>query len=148
MPTGSVPSGVPRAAAMTVEDWPDGGVYQLHLRVSAKVRLTVGRLGRFTLAPGDYIYTGRAARALRARVRRHLRLAAPQGASAARQHWHIDYLLACPQVSIKRVVLASTKADDECPVNQAVTGANPIPRFGASDCRARCGSHLRFVRAR
>jgi hypothetical protein len=32
----------------------------------------------------------------------------------------------------------------ECSLNQATTGTIPIPGFGASDCGACCGSHLKY----
>lgn len=116
-------------------DWPDAGVYQLRLRVSVALRLTVGRLGRWALPAGDYVYTGRAARGLRARVRRHLR-------GARCRHWHIDYLLAQRAVQVTEVWLASRCADEECVVNQRTQGRVVIPGFGASDCRRGCGAHL------
>lgn len=121
----------------SIEQWPASGVYQLWLRVPVELRLTVGRLGRFTFPSGRYVYTGRAARALPARVRRHVK-------AGRRKQWHIDYLLARPEVHVERVVLASTDPDDECTVNQAIglRGRCAGPRFGASDCRAGCKTHL------
>jgi Uri superfamily endonuclease len=52
-------------------------------------------------------------------------------------------------VRIERVVLVSDSADDECVVNQALAanGTCVAPGFGASDCRARCGTHLWRVSA-
>ncbi len=120
-----------------VDDWPDAGVYQLWIQLTHDVRATVGRLGRFRFPVGLYVYTGRASRGLRARVRRHF-------GGAARRHWHIDYLLAKPQVAVVGVALASLDADEECLMNQAVslTGECVAPGFGASDCRAGCATHL------
>ncbi|MCH7945335.1 MAG: GIY-YIG nuclease family protein [Armatimonadetes bacterium] len=120
-----------------VDDWPDAGVYQLWVDVADGVRATVGRLGRLRFPAGIYVYTRRASRGLRARVRRHL-------GGAARRHWHIDFLLAKPEVAVVRVALASPDADEECSVNQAVglTGDCVVPGFGASDCRAGCPTHL------
>jgi Uri superfamily endonuclease len=123
------------ACRPALADWPDAGVYQLWLRVSAPLCPAVGRLGHLDLPPGLYVYTGRAARGLAARVRRHLR-------GSGRKHWHIDYLLSRPEVEVVRVVLASDRPGDECRMNQAVHGQIVAPGFGASDCRARCGAHL------
>jgi len=115
-------------------------VYQLWLRVSVDLRLVVGRLGRVAIPAGCYVYTGRAARGLVARVRRHVR-------GGGRKHWHIDYLLARRATSIERVVLASADPEDECAVNRR-TGVGIVVRgFGSSDCRARCGAHLKRVRS-
>lgn len=119
-------------------EWPAAGVYQLWLRVSAAACPRVGRLGRCRLAPGLYVYTGRAARGLRARVRRH-------AGRRRRAHWHIDYLLNHPRVRLECVVLVSPDPDAECTVNQTcpVEGTPVLPGFGASDCRSGCRSHLR-----
>jgi Uri superfamily endonuclease len=119
------------------ERWPDVGVYQLWIRLRRTVVLRVGRLGRIPLAAGVYIYTGRASRSLRARVLRHVR-------GAQCRHWHLDYLLGSPAAHIERVGLASRDAPDECRVN-ATAGRSAVaamPRFGASDCRTGCPTHL------
>lgn len=99
--------------------------------------MRVGALGWCTISPGMYVYTGRAARGLPARVRRH-------ASRAKRKHWHIDYLLARREAVVVRIALASPNPDEECRVNQqgAAKGATPIAGFGASDCRERCGAHL------
>lgn len=119
------------------DSWPLRGVYQLHVRVSAAISVTIGRLGRFRFPAGRYVYTGRASRGLLPRVCRHVR-------GARRRHWHIDYLLAAPGVRIERVVLASANPDDECLCNRRVArgGDAPAPGLGASDCRAGCKAHL------
>ncbi len=123
-----------------LDAWPDAGVYQLWIRLRRTVILRVGSLGHLRFAAGTYIYTGRAARGLRARVLRHVH-------GGRRRHWHIDYLLANPAARVVRVVLASAKPDDECRVN-AATGCNAAVaalRFGASDCRSGCPAHLWLV---
>jgi Uri superfamily endonuclease len=124
-----------RAPTTPLRDWPDSGVYQLWLRVSVAIRVRVGRLGTFRFPAGRYVYTGRAARGLRARVQRHIR-------GARCQHWHIDYLLARRDVRLERVTLASPDPRDECVINQATCGTAVVPGFGASDCRQRCRAHL------
>ena len=123
-----------------LDHWPDRGVYQLWLRVSVDLRVTVGRLGRFRFPAGLYVYTGRASRALRARVLRHVR-------GSPRKHWHIDYLLAGRGVRIERVALASDNPREECACHQAVArrGRCVAPRFGACDCRQRCSAHLCLI---
>ena len=123
-----------------VTDWPHAGVYQLWLRVSVSLRVMVGRLGCVRFPAGRYVYTGRAARRLRARVRRHL-----VGNRCC--HWHIDYLLRRREVHIECVRLASADPEAECAVNQTAIRCGILfaPGFGASDCRQRCRSHLRFL---
>jgi Uri superfamily endonuclease len=132
------------------------------LGVSVAIRVRVGRLGTFRFPAGLYVYTGRAARGLRARVLRHLRWCQGRprrpyhppsthgrdGRTTPPKHWHIDYLLARREVHVERVVLASPDPGDECAVNQAVPGMAVVPGFGASDCRECCRAHLRRVAAR
>jgi Uri superfamily endonuclease len=121
--------------------WPDAGVYQLWLRVTGRLTVSVGRLGQLVFAAGTYVYTGRASRGLRARVARHAR-------GADRLHWHIDYLLADRMAKLERVLLASTDPHEECAINQLMgrTGVAAARGFGASDCRAGCPAHLWLVK--
>jgi Uri superfamily endonuclease len=112
--------------------------YQLEIDLAAPVRVAVGRLGVFDFPAGSYIYTGSARRNPEARVARHLR-------REKKLHWHIDYLLAAPGARVTGVV---RHAGAECAVNRLVAGARVAPGFGASDCRAGCGSHLKYLGAR
>lgn len=107
--------------------------YQLLIEVTASVCVSIGRLGVFYFPAGRYIYTGSATRNFEARVRRHL-------AKEKKMRWHIDYLLAAPGVSVVEVVRS---VEVECAVNQGTAGEILIPRFGASDCKSGCGSHLK-----
>jgi Uri superfamily endonuclease len=109
--------------------------YQLLIELARPVTVTVGRLGTFGFAAGRYIYTGSARRNLEARIARHLR-------AEKTLRWHIDYLLAVAGV---RVLSVRRSRHAECALNQATGGTIPIPGFGASDCRARCGSHLKYL---
>jgi Uri superfamily endonuclease len=109
--------------------------YQLLIRIDRPRRVRVGRLGTFVFPAGCYVYTGSAKRALEPRVNRHL-------SRTKRLHWHVDYLLATPGVAVESVRRSGTP---ECAANRAVGGTVPAPGFGASDCRAGCGSHLRFL---
>lgn len=119
-------SGAPLASATT---------YQLHILLRRPQAITVGRLGRFSLEPGRYVYTGSARRNLRTRLLRHL-------SRHKSLHWHVDYLLACKYAEITAISLSSR---DECVLNQTVNGDIPVRGFGASDCRAGCGAHLKYL---
>jgi len=68
-------------------------------------------------------------------VNRHL-------STVKRMHWHIDYLLAAPGVRVREV---QRYGEAECLVNQKTGGEIPMRGFGASDCRAGCGSHLKWL---
>ena len=109
--------------------------YQLHIAVSRLRILSIGCLGSFRFPVGHYLYTGSARRNLIARVRRHL-------SQDKNLRWHIDYLLAAHAVKVMDVTLSS---DSECLLNQCVAGEIIVPGFGASDCRAHCGSHLKWL---
>ena len=108
--------------------------YQLLIEVARPITVTIGRLGRFDFPAGRYVYTGSARRNLEARIARHLR-------SEKALRWHIDYLLTAPGV---RVLDVRRSSRGECALNRDVPGAIPVPGFGASDCRAGCGSHLKY----
>ena len=99
------------------------------------MRVCVGRLGEFDFPVGQYVYTGSALRNIEARIRRHL-------SPVKKMHWHIDYLLVAPGVSVCEVKRFS---ECECVVNRQTSGDITVPGFGASDCRAGCGSHLKQV---
>lgn len=122
-----------------------GGVYTLLVLVPKQVTLTIGKLGKQTFPRGYYTYTGSAlgkgATSLKHRIARHLR-------KEKRLFWHIDYLLANQNVSVKAVIATETSKRMECKVNsylKSISGARvPVNGFGASDCKKACKSHLLF----
>jgi Uri superfamily endonuclease len=124
---------------------PTKGIYTLILFLSKEVSLKVGKLGKKSFLEGYYTYTGSAlgkgATSLRPRIARHLR-------KTKRLFWHIDYLLANENVSVKAVVASETNKDLECTLNNNIKkmrGAKiQVKGFGASDCRKNCGSHLLY----
>ena len=109
--------------------------YQLGIEIGKAVRVRIGRLGEFLFPAGRYVYSGSARRNMEARIARHLR-------SEKTLRWHIDWLLSTRGVEVTSV---RRSAKDECVLNQAVRGAIVAPGFGASDCRAGCGSHLLYL---
>lgn len=108
--------------------------YQLLIDVAAEIAIDVGRFGRCLFPAGRYVYTGSARRNFEARIARHLR-------SEKTRRWHIDYLLMAPGV---RVAAVKRSRRPECELNHATRGEVVVPGFGASDCRAGCGSHLKW----
>ena len=108
--------------------------YQLVIEVARPLRVQVGRLGSFRFAAGRYVYTGSARRNLEARIARHAR-------RGKRRRWHIDYLLEQPGVQLVQVRRSRLP---ECALNQRTRGTIPVPGFGATDCPARCVSHLKY----
>lgn len=107
--------------------------YSLFIRIEKPQNITVGRFGTFEFFVGDYIYSGSARKNILARLNRHLR-------KEKKLRWHIDYLLAAATVEIVKVVVSTIP---ECDLVTAGGGRIVVPGFGASDCRAGCGSHLR-----
>ncbi len=127
---------IPLSATASRSDSADPAhtTYQLWVRLTHPAQVVVGRFGEFSFPAGDYCYTGSARRNLAARVRRHC-------ASDKRLRWHIDYLLAAAGAT---VLATRTTAEPECAVNAAQYGRVLVPGFGSSDCRAGCGSHLKY----
>ena len=109
--------------------------YQLQIELAQSLRCVIGRLGTFDFAAGRYTYTGSARRGFEARVARHLR-------AEKTLCWHIDHLLAAPGVRVTGVLRS---ARGECALNRASPGAVVVPGFGASDCTAGCGAHLKYL---
>ena len=109
--------------------------YQIHIRIKAETNIKVGKLGIFTFPAGSYIYTGSAKRNIKARVQRHQ-------STKKKLRWHIDYLLASRHAVIQRIELFD---EEECHLNKRTDGTILINRFGAADCRHRCGSHLKYI---
>ena len=120
----------PSAVRMT-----EAVAYQLFIELSAPTQVAVGRFGRFEFPVGRYVYTGSAKRNLVARISRHL-------ARHKRLRWHIDYLLTSTSAQVVHVRLSRRS---ECALNQATRGAILVPGFGASDCKAGCDSHLKYL---
>ncbi len=111
--------------------------YQLKIEVERPVTLRIGNLGEFLFPAGRYVYTGSARRNMEARIARHLR-------RDKTLRWHIDWLLSSTAVEV--VAVRRSRAE-ECVLSAKVRGDVLVPGFGASDCRAGCGSHLRYLGA-
>lgn len=116
----------------------DKGIYCLILKSGGSTTHT-GALGDIAIPEGHLIYVGSAlGRGGLLRVQRHLKTSQDY----RKPHWHIDYLLQDPKISIIASISAETTSRLECPLAEAIGGAC-IPKFGSSDCK--CRSHL-FLR--
>ena len=82
----------------------NSGLYQLHILLSDKETVDVGRLGRYSFPKGKYIYTDSAKRGLNASIDRHKR-------NGKKLHWHIDYLLDRATVEVDVFLISSSSAD-------------------------------------
>lgn len=129
---------------------PQKGIYTLVIFLEKKEKITVGKLGSKVFWPGYYSYTGSAvgngATSLPNRVSRHFNKAKPE-------HWHIDFLLASQNAHIIGVAAVGTQHNMECQANQLLrtrvkNAKSPIPKFGATDCRNECRSHLLYFGSR
>lgn len=109
--------------------------YQLLIEVAHPLRQAIGALGVHDFPAGRYTYTGSAKRAFEARIARHLR-------AEKALRWHIDHLLTAPGV---RVLAVRRSRVPECRLNRSSPGTVTVPGFGASDCRAGCGAHLKYL---
>ncbi len=109
--------------------------YQIFFRLDSPLTLTIGKLGTHKMPAGNYVYSGSAKRNIRARVLRHL-------TGAKKRHWHIDYLLSGPGITVHRIILSRSS---ECKLNKSIKGRIIVRRFGSTDCSEGCGSHLKFI---
>jgi Uri superfamily endonuclease len=118
------------------------GCYSLIISLKRKKTVRVGKLGLAPFPKGTYVYTGSAMGGMAARLKRHL-------TRKKRIHWHIDHLLKAAEASVDRVIVYPPAANQECRQNQriaALPGATVVlKRFGASDCKSGCASHLFFL---
>ncbi len=124
---------LPATPLPTPHDADDAGLYIAVFHLDAGDRFTIGKLGRFDLPAGTYLYVGSAQRNRSARLARHGRRGKPL-------RWHIDYL--STRARMLGAILLPGGRDDECPLAGELADLypRPIARFGASDCR--CGGHL------
>lgn len=117
------------------------GIYCLCIIIEADVAVRVGALGSLIFPCSRYVYVGSAMNGLEARVRRHLKTAS---GSPGKVHWHIDYLLKEPGVSVEAVYTGTSGECKECVVANALSKlGHPVKKFGCSDCR--CESHLFMI---
>jgi len=115
-----------------------GGTYTLVLSLPDAATVEVGAFGERSFPAGGYAYTGSALGSGGfSRVERHRRVAA--GEHDVR-HWHVDYFLGRPSVTIEDVV-RTVGADVECAVAERLPDG-PVDGFGASDCD--CATHLAY----
>ncbi|MEJ2272111.1 MAG: GIY-YIG nuclease family protein [Candidatus Bathyarchaeota archaeon] len=121
------------------------GIYALVIFLSKEITLEIGKLGNHQFPRGYYIYTGSAlgkgSTSLKNRLTRHLR-------KEKQRFWHIDYLLANENTSIKMIIVAQTIEKKECLLNKFLLSLEEtvvqLKGFGSSDCRNKCSAHLSF----
>jgi Uri superfamily endonuclease len=121
------------------------GAYVLIIFVSKTLTTVVGQLGKRKFRSGYYSYagsaTGERSTDLQSRISRHLR-------TKETKHWHVDYLLSEKAARIVGIIVVPSDGKVECEVNQrirdALNGKIVVPKFGASDCTNKCGSHLLY----
>jgi len=121
------------------------GAYVLYLDVEEPLTLCVGSLKTIFLPSGRYAYVGSARAGIEGRIRRHKRLAEKK---SSRRHWHIDYLLVHP--NIQWVGGTALEGANECDLSHQIASRKgvtiPVPKFGSTDCRHKCDSHLYRLR--
>jgi Uri superfamily endonuclease len=122
-----------------MQNYPDGGVYILKIKLENKIEIKIGALGKKIFPPGYYFYAGTAQRNLKARIDRHY-------SSDKNYHWHIDYFLA--EADIESDFIFELPGAGECFLARILIdngGKTLIDGFGASDCS--CSSHLIYFSA-
>jgi len=120
---------------------PIKGTYCLCINVEKDISIKVGALGEIDFPSGPYIYVGSALNSLLPRLERHLKNSRGEHDVT---HWHIDYLLRDPNVSIESIYMNDNGEKLECAIADKIAErGEPTPWFGCSDCR--CVSHLYSV---
>ena len=117
------------------------GTYCLVIAIEKPIRVKIGSIyDDFSFSAGSYIYIGSAMNSLIPRIRRHL-------AKNKKIHWHIDYLLADENVSIKEVIFNISDEKIECKLAEIISKSSDheIDKFGSSDCN--CNSHLIYLKS-
>jgi len=108
--------------------------YCLIIKLNKDSRISVGKIGEYDFKKGFYVYVGSALNSIDARIKRHLR-------NEKKLFWHIDYLLASSNASIREVILERSPEKWECEIaGKIAVNAFPLIGFGCSDCK--CNSHL------
>jgi Uri superfamily endonuclease len=117
------------------------GAYVLFIDVKEPLSLPVGSFGIESFPAGSYAYVGSARRGIASRVARHHRIAEQK---TGKLHWHIDYLLANPQVHLtgEAVMEDGVECELSLQIAQMKGVIVPIPGFGSSDCKSGCEAHL------
>lgn len=113
-----------------------GNIYVLKLRNERDIKINVGSLGDIKFEKGWYGYVGSSRSDKFKRVDRHIQLS--RGDSDTR-HWHIDYLITHPCVTIDSYFKHTDS--EECVVSNSVD-LEGIESFGCSDCN--CETHLYY----
>ena len=117
---------------------PVKGTYCLCINIEEDISIKVGALGKIYFPRGSYIYVGSALNSLLPRLKRHLKNCRGEHDVT---HWHIDYLLKDPNVSIETIYINDNGEKLECSLAAIIAErGEPTPRFGCSDCK--CLSHL------
>ena len=118
---------------------PEPGTYILVLKVKTSQNIKTGKIGKYTVKKGYYIYVGSAhgPGGIKARVTRHLKKIKPK-------HWHIDYLREAGSVIAVLINYSDKKKESIWASNLSHFAflSMPIEGFGSSDCS--CPSHLFF----
>ncbi len=118
------------------------GTYALVINIRHQQHVRVGSLGDLCLAPGWWVYVGSAMGHTSMSIERRI---GHQFSIAQYPHWHIDYILRTIGEATA-AVWAESVIRDECRLSRALADSDqfkPGPRrFGASDCRAGCYTHL------
>jgi len=122
------------------------GTYILVINLRKNSEIQIGSLGYILFNRGFYFYVGSAmgtanSSTLVNRVKRHL-----SSTNNKKIHWHIDYLLANTNSSIRRLYLIPSTKRWECTISNELMDISDgyIKDFGSSDCN--CKSHLYYFK--
>jgi Uri superfamily endonuclease len=120
------------------------GIYALILEVKKKENIKIGKVKEYVFLPGPYIYVGSAlgtrSNNVENRLKRHF-------SSSKKNFWHVDYLLANPEVEPVQAFYAKTDEKMECKLSAQLAKCSRLisfKGFGNSDCLQGCKTHLYY----
>ena len=120
------------------------GIYILVFKIVHSLLIDIRRF-KWLLKPGFYLYFGSAlgktSTSLEKRLARHF-------TNQKKIFWHIDYITSHSDVKMINAYYTTTTGITECSALQEFVqnfhDTEIIPKFGSSDCKAKCGGHLLF----
>ena len=121
------------------------GIYTLIIKLRKTKDIHIGGLGVHRFLDGIYTYTGSALGKKSMNLHNRLYYHVNQ---KTQKRWHIDYFLETDETKLKAAVFTITNLSCECVISKKLINLEKaqiiLRRFGSSDCKSGCQSHLSF----
>lgn len=135
------------------------GTYIIETCLFESQTIQIGHIGSIHFQSGIYWYVGSAmgrdgsSTCLEKRITRHLNSRFQLSKEVLddikippKKHWHIDYLLANPNIIVNKILILPSIEKIECEIANIISenADGSIKKFGCSDCG--CESHLFYFK--